>query len=52
MLVMYFLDLDLPNLQHKYMYAASLGCAKVFWADLNIEMLGFHDMDNSDGKKK
>lgn len=33
------------------MYAASLGCAKVFWPDLNIEMLAFHDVDNSDRKK-
>lgn len=43
--------LDIPHLQHKYVHADSFGCAKVFWADLNIEILRFLDMDKSDGKK-
>lgn len=51
MLGVYLYILDIPDLQQKYMYADSFGCAKVFWADLNIEILGFLDMDNPEGKK-
>lgn len=33
------------------MHADSFGCAKIIQADLNIVILGFPDMDDSDGTK-